>query len=241
MHVVVRTLTKLPVAPLVLPANEVHVWQAPFDTLEVRPDEFATVLVADERKRAERYTHARARDQFLCGRGLLRGLLGAYTGVAPGDVPITVEPDGKPALGEGGRGLLFNISHTDGVAVFAVAGVRVGVDVEFRRTVANADGLVERYFAPAERKQYQNLPGELQPAGFLRGWTCKEAVLKGLGCGIRGLDRAVVDLDPRDRPAVVGPPETMSAWAVCCWEPTTSHVAAVAAACNELIFTNTHD
>jgi 4'-phosphopantetheinyl transferase len=109
-----------------------------------------------------------------------------------------------------------------------MARVEVGVDVEAVRELASRDALVERFFAPAERAQYAALPGELRPAAFRRGWTCKEAVLKGIGCGTRDLDRCVVDLDPRCQPRVIGPPETAAAWALTCWEPEPGHVAAVA-------------
>jgi 4'-phosphopantetheinyl transferase len=89
---------------------------------------------------------------------------------------------------------------------------------------------VERFFAPPERDQYRGLPGELRPSAFLHGWTCKEAVLKGIGCGARELDRCVVDLDPRRPPRVVGPAATAAGWRVVCWRPGPGYVAAVAVA-----------
>jgi 4'-phosphopantetheinyl transferase len=93
--------------------------------------------------------------------------------------------------------------------------------------------LVERFFAVDEVEQYRSLPSELRPAGFFRGWTCKEAVLKGIGCGTRSLDRCIVDLDPRRPPRIVGPRETVANWSVANWAPENDYIAAVAVQRNE--------
>jgi 4'-phosphopantetheinyl transferase len=207
-------------------ASEAPVWSARLDAPPVSVAELLAALTPEERARGERLRHPRARDQFIHARGLLRVLLGHYLGCAPGAVPIVVAPDGKPRL-EGGA-IEFNVSHTEGRALFAVADRPVGVDVEVVRAVPNADSLVDRFFAPAEREQYRALPPELRPAAFLRGWTCKEAVLKGLGCGTRELDRCVVDLDPRRPAAIVGPAVTASDWTIAAGEPEPGYAGAVA-------------
>ncbi len=235
MRVLVRAFPTT-AADLAVPADAVHVWQARLDPPPVPAAELAVCLSPGERDRAERFRHVRARDQFVRARGLLRVLLGWYLGLPPAAVPVGYDPDGKPmvAPGYGAGHVEFNVSHTDGLAVYAVAARPVGVDVEAVRAVATTDGLVERFFAEAERVQYRGLPAELRPAGFLRGWTCKEAVLKGIGCGTRDLDRCVVDLDPRRPARVVGPPRTAAGWSVVCWEPAPGYVAAVGVAgCGE--------
>ena len=153
-------------------------------------------------------------------------LLGNYLRCPAGAVPIDVSPDGKPVLACGG--VEFNVSHAGELAVFAVGGRPVGVDVEAVREVGTRDALVERFFAAGEIEQYRGLPVDLREAGFFRGWTCKEAVLKGIGCGTRDLDRCVVDVDPRRPTRVVGPPETVAGWSVAGWVPAEGYVAAVA-------------
>jgi 4'-phosphopantetheinyl transferase len=207
-------------------ASEVSVWSARLDAPPVPAADLLAALTPEERARGERLRHPRVRDQFTRARGLLRVLLGRYLGCAPGSVPILLAPDGKPVL-EGGA-LEFNVSHTEGLALFAVADRPVGVDVEAVRDVPNADSLVERFFSPAEREQYRALPAALRPAAFLRGWTCKEAVLKGLGCGTRELDRCVVDLDSRRPAAIVGPAATAVEWAIAAGEPEPGYVGAIA-------------
>lgn len=207
----------------------VHVWQAPLHEPPVPPAQLERFLTHDELARADRYRHPRTRTQFVVVRGLLRVLLGCYLDEAPERVPIGYAPDGKPILET--KALEFNVSHTNGLALFAVGERPVGVDVEAIREMTNATGLVGRFFAAAEREQFEQLPEEVRAAGFFRGWTCKEAVLKGIGCGARDLDRCVVDLDPRCPPRIVGPTETAMSWNVACWEPMAGYVAAVAFRC----------
>jgi 4'-phosphopantetheinyl transferase len=225
MRVHVRPFST-PAGRLTLAADAVEVWQASLEAPPVAVAELEAVLTPEERARGERFKHPRIRDQFVCARGLLRVLLGRYLGCPAAAVPIVVAPDGKPALTSGE--VEFNVSHAGGLAAFAVADRPVGVDVEAVREVANADALVERFFASGEAEQYRGLPAGLRPAGFVRGWTCKEAVLKGIGCGTRDLGRCVVDVDPRRRPAVVGPAETAAGWSVASWAPRAGYVAAVA-------------
>ena len=179
--------------------DEVHVWTVPLTATVPEPDPLLGTLSADERARFERYQHPRAKAQFVQSRAALRSLLGGYLRCDPAVVRFAYDPDGKPAaVGPAGTaGPEFNLSHTDGVAVVAVARVPVGVDVEAGRPEATADALVGRFFAPEERDEYRRLAAVDRPAAFLRGWTCKEAILKGVGCGARGLDDCVVTLDPR--------------------------------------------
>ena len=109
-----------------------------------------------------------------------------------------------------------------------MADTPVGVDVERLREMPGAAGLVERYFSAPERRQFAELPAEVRAMGFFRGWTCKEAVLKGIGCGVRELDRCVVELHPDTPPAILGPAETAAGWSVITWQPTPLTLAALA-------------
>ncbi|MFM8274962.1 MAG: 4'-phosphopantetheinyl transferase family protein, partial [Gemmata sp.] len=86
--------------------------------------------------------------------------------------------------------------------VLALARRRVGVDVERVRYLADADGLVARYFSPAEGAAYRALPECNRQAAFFRGWTNKEAVIKAAGATVACLAEFDVELNPERPPQV---------------------------------------
>jgi len=210
----------------VLGSGETHVWTARLDEPPRPVAELIATLDPQERERGDRYKHPAIRDQFLRARGLLRVLLGGYLGIEPSAVGIALGPDGKPGLDD--CGVEYNVSHSRGVAAFAVSDRPVGIDIEAVRAVPSADGLVRRYFGPGECERYFQLPDDLRPMAFLRAWTCKEALLKAHGCGARGLDQCEVEIDPRERPRVLQMPGMERRWCVNCWEPAPGFLGAVA-------------
>jgi len=192
-------------------------------------DELASLLTPDERDRAARYRAGTVREQFIIGRGLLRRLLAGYLGITPNAVPITYILNGKPVLVD--SPLHFNVSHTHGLALIAIANQRVGVDVELTRPMPDAPGLVGRFFSPAEQAAYKAVPIERRTAAFFRGWVCKEAVIKAAGASVQYLDGFDVELDPAKPPAVLAVRHPMLAgegWTVADWEPAAGFAAAVA-------------
>lgn len=211
------------------PEEAVMVWVLPLvaaasDSEGVYPD-----LTLEERARAGRYKVDSARRQFAASRALLRQVLGAHLGVAPLDVPIAFTGAGKPVLA--GGELHFNVTHTDGLALIALAHQPVGIDVERVRSIADPEGLVRRFFSPHERETYLALPEALRPAGFFRGWTCKEALIKASGLSVAFLDEFDVELHPERPPALLSARHTIVAacpWVLAAWQPARDYVAAIA-------------
>jgi 4'-phosphopantetheinyl transferase len=214
-----------PGPPPPLDAGEVHVW---FARLDPCPAGVAGYLTAEERDRAAGYKLPRVREQFVAGRGVLRAVLAGYLGTPPRALAIGVDVHGKPVLTTHAT-LHFNVSHSAGAGLIAVSAVPVGVDLEPVRPIENAGGLVERFFADEERAAYAALTDGARPGGFLRGWTCKEAVLKGIGIGMRRMDECAVEMNPAKPAAVLRIGEsTCPVWAVETWAPCAGFVAAVA-------------
>src|SRR5262249_39201341 len=144
-----------------------------------------TTLPAQE---AERFAalNRDARTIAVRARITLRQVLGRRLAVAPADVPI-VEGDGaKPTLA--GQELEFNVAHTDGLAVIAVAHVAVGVDVERVEAIApdEFDDLVAFVLTERELEELVRLPEQERLAAYYRVWTRKEAFVKATGEGIAG-------------------------------------------------------
>lgn len=130
-------------------------------------------------------------------RAPLRALLGAYLGRSADSVRLHDDRHGRPALAAPDDWLHFNWSHSGEVAVVALARdlPTLGVDVEVVRERPRAADLARRYFAAEESAQLEVLDADERSRGFLKFWTAKEAVLKGLGRGLAyGLDRVAFDI-----------------------------------------------
>lgn len=162
-----------------LGANEVHVWRVRLHGLDrARPATTETALRAH--RAGER---ARA-------RSALRRILGRYTGLAADALRIEADARGKPRLAHPGAPA-FNLSHTEGLALVAVARTPVGIDVERLRPLADALGLARRFLAPAEAAAVAAGGAAGRDAAFLRVWTRKEALLKASGHGLALDTRAI--------------------------------------------------
>ena len=130
-----------------------HVWRAALDVPESQVRSLWYTLTADECQRAERYVFEKDRTHFVVARGLLRVLLGRYLGQDPPHLRFTYGPHGKPALATdtGGGALRFNVSHSHGLALYAITrGREVGVDVERIRPEVAQEKIAERFFSPRE-------------------------------------------------------------------------------------------
>ncbi len=171
-----------------------RVWLLRVDALSERDvAPLLPVLDEGEKARLVRFVHARNRIEFAAAHGLTRLALGQILSVPPASLTFVEEPNGKPSAKRGGRlaPVSFNLSHADGmvgVAVLAQPDVPVGFDLErFDRKIELE--LADRYFRPEEVSWLASLAPNEQPAGFLRLWTLKEALIKATGEGLsRELD-----------------------------------------------------
>jgi 4'-phosphopantetheinyl transferase len=160
-----------------------HVWSARVDGPGAAPA-MLDLLDARERLRAERFVFGRDRDRYVVRHGFYRRVLAAYMRVRPERVEIAVLPTGRPVV-LGSSDLDFNVSHSAGLAMIAVArGRPVGVDVERVRHVADAMSLADDHFSARERGALRSAPAHARSRLFLALWTAKEAVLKASGVGL---------------------------------------------------------
>ncbi len=142
------------------------------------------VLTSEERERAARYRVGRPRNDFILTRGTLRFLLARHVGMTPQELSFRYSEYGKPVV-DGPFDLRFNVSHTDGLALIAIARAReIGIDVEKINAAPDARKLAERFFSVRERHFLECLSGEELQAAFFRCWTRKEAYVKARGEGL---------------------------------------------------------
>ena len=176
-------------------AIRVHVWAANLDS-----QRSTDALSPDERERIARFHHPEDRQRHAAARAALRELLGEYAAIDPGAVRFSYGPRGKPSLAEPTDGIHFNLSHSEAVAVYAVAlGAEVGVDIERVRPSDDLEDVARDYFSAREVAALLALPAALRPRAFFDCWTRKEAYIKAVGDGLAcPLDRFEVTLAPGD-------------------------------------------
>ncbi len=166
-----------------LAAGTVHVWSIGLDPPRTRLDELRGWLCAEERQRAARFRFARHRDRFVAARGQLREILAGYEDVEPAALRFAYGAHGKPRLA--GGSVRFNLSHSDGEALLAVAAGRdVGIDLERVRPDADCTAVARRFFSRAEATALLALPPAARAAAFFAVWTRKEAFVKARGDGL---------------------------------------------------------
>jgi len=167
-----------------------------------------------EAERGARFATDALRRRYLRSHAALRAILGAYS-AAP--LEFTLGEHGKPYLA-GDRDLQFNLSHSDDVALVALArGIEIGVDVERFRPLRECMAIAERFFPPLEAAALAEVPAEGREAEFFRRWTRIEARLKASGLGLYGAGA-----------------ELEGEWSVAAIDAGADYAASVAANCREL-------
>ena len=204
---------------LCLPDDEIHLWRAALDHPAIHVERVAAVLSVDERNRAERFYFDQDRRRFIVGRGLLRMILGRYMSVEPRRLEFCYGPHGKPALVEtaGTWSPRFNVSHSDGLALYAVTHRQeLGVDVERIRPIADVGAIADRFFSAEENAVLHAVPPSRKIEAFFTCWTRKEAYIKATGDGLSlPLDQFDVSLAPGASSALLsirGAPGAATGW-----------------------------
>lgn len=185
---------------LSLNIGEIHVWRASLDLKDADLQILAQAISADEQTRAARFRFAKDRQHFVAARGILRSLLGQYLHLPPSQLCFSYGTNGKPALvrGAGMSDLRFNLSHSDGLSLYAIAlDTEVGVDLERIRPTLADERVAETFFTARELASLHALRPEMRATAFFNSWTAKEAYLKATGAGIGdGLGAFEVSLSP---------------------------------------------
>jgi 4'-phosphopantetheinyl transferase len=205
---------KNPPQNLSLVAADIHIWRANLNLDKSQLDRFRSTLSADEIIRAERFYFEKHRHSFIASRGILREILGRYLEIEANQVKFGYELRGKPFLitDSGTLQLNFNVSHSEDLALYAMAspaaGIasggkssnQVGIDLEMIRPIADIQQLAQRFFATSETNAIASLIPPYQEQLFFRYWTCKEAYLKATGEGLSSLDQVEIIFNPPDSP-----------------------------------------
>ena len=177
-----------------LGGDAVHVWIAQPDRVRDAAllSRYQALLSDEERAKCAGYRLQRDRHTQLVSRALLRVALSHYAEVAPRHWRFRGDSHGKPRLEDDRHGLRFNLSHTRGMVVCAVAREReLGVDVQIADPHVDMQSIARRFFSAREQRDMGSLPAAARPGRFFDLWALKEAYMKAAGLGF---DMAMEDI-----------------------------------------------
>ena len=182
--------------------GEVYVWRIELDCAATSAAALRATLSLEEKQKAARFRSLELCERWTVARGALRCILAAYARCEASTLVFRAGSHGKPALAWPLEHISFNLSHTGGLALVAIAGNGlVGIDAETVRSEIEVEDLSHRFFAPAEATEILALSSDARRAAFFACWTRKEAFVKALGGGLSvPLDRFQVSVRS-DQPA----------------------------------------
>jgi 4'-phosphopantetheinyl transferase len=158
------------------------------------------VLSEDELARGDRFHSPLHRRDHLITRLLVRTVLAQRLSLAAQTLRFGANAHGRPSL-LARPDLSFNVSHTSGLIVLAIAQAgEVGVDVERLQTDRATWRLAEYCFAADELAALRRVAPDRFDEAFFSYWTLKEAYIKARGTGLSiALDSFSFDLDENNR------------------------------------------
>ena len=158
----------------------IRVYRADLDLLSERAS--FSLLDEIEKNRAAGISNRSARHEFVKGRALLRLLLSKHTGRPAGTFEFATGENGKPVL-LGSHDIHFNVSHSDGTALVAIASAEIGVDIERIDGSVDYAGVAQSVFSRSEIEMLREASDARRGEVFFSIWTRKEAYLKATGAG----------------------------------------------------------
>lgn len=129
-----------------------------------------------------------AKEGRAAARRALREILGAYLRQDPDAVALTSGESGKPELATSPPPLSFNLSHSAGLALVAIAAgeTAIGVDVERLRPRRDLARLAARWLPEADAVAVAAASDGEREEVFHTAWTRHEARTKCTGTGLSG-------------------------------------------------------
>jgi 4'-phosphopantetheinyl transferase len=216
-----------------LQQDEVHIWLAQLAVDDATLQHLTPLLSRDEIGRSARFVFDKDRRRYVAGRGLLRQLLGRYTGKPAAEVSFSYGAHGKPRLNKGADcdELFFNVSHTKDIAVLAFSrGIEVGADIESLDPKIDVEEIARHFFTQTEIRIIKAAPANQRHEIFFQFWTRKEAIVKAEG---RGLSIPLTDVDVSNYLDVDGSEwqhckVAETTWLIRGWTPEPGYAAAIA-------------
>ncbi len=170
-------------------SKEIHLWFASESDFPLwRLEEQCLPWLSDQEvARFRRFRIESSRHEYLLGQMLTRATLTEYLGKPADSWEFVAGVNGKPMMVDspGIDPLYFNLSHSNGRAVFAMGGQdQIGVDLEIMRSKRRINKIALRHFSSSEVEQLEALDAGEQLSRFYELWTLKESYIKATGQGL---------------------------------------------------------
>jgi 4'-phosphopantetheinyl transferase len=182
-HIKKTSLFQEPIG-MALTKDEIHVWVITLEAENI--SHLKQILSKQELARAERFRFEKDKTEFIAAKAFLRIILGKYLNVSPQKLCFEYSNYGKPFIKEETKsGLKFNMSHSRGLALYALTlASEVGADLEFiDHSLVDRD-VAAHSLTEYELKCFQSLPESKRGELFYKCWTRKEAYAKAQGDGL---------------------------------------------------------
>lgn len=228
----------------ILDTNDIHLWKANLDRDDFLTQTPLKLLSEDERIRAEKFFHRIDHKRFIVSRGLLRTILSRYLDQGPHQILFSYSKYEKPSLGlsQGEEILNFNMSHSAGMAIYAVTRNRkIGIDIEQLVEDFPCEEIAERFFSPKENNELLKIEAGIpRKRAFFTCWTRKEAYIKARGEGLSiPLDEFDVSVSPHEPAKLIAnrrDPKEVTRWTLMNIDSSPGYVSALAAEGSDLPF-----
>lgn len=167
--------------------NEIHIWLNFLNLHQAKLKHLYPLLSAAEKLRSEKFSHFRARKNYIASHGFLHTVLSDYIDIPASEIEFLQEDKGKPFIDDSlnPRNIQFNLSHSGNLAILAVCRQHaVGIDLECEERNSDWAAIARRFFTEREKQAFFALPEERQKPAFYKIWTRKEAHMKVTGKGL---------------------------------------------------------
>lgn len=170
----IAKILSFPLADNILLPESLIIYGTKFPSVSGNPEDYLSEI------EIYKYNRLRISEQAFLQKSckaVLKILLGKYTFQKPGSIMLKTNRFGKPYLEN--SGLWFSVSHTDTAFIISISKKgRIGIDLETMSEKDDVKGLSDFVFSDNEKRNIHN------QQDFLKYWTMKEALLKGVGTGL---------------------------------------------------------
>lgn len=167
----------------VLSTNEIHTWFGDLNEQTKNCELYKSILSSDEIQQSRFFIGEKLQNRYLICHGVLKILLGIYSGVPPEKINLSRNSLDKPEWKN--HEIKFNLTHSGNKFGIAFSRNReVGLDLEMIRDLADFDQMIQFNFTTGEQHYIQKKSHGFIDR-FFQLWTIKESYLKLTGSGMR--------------------------------------------------------